>query len=391
MSGVVCGRCGVSNPEGVRFCENCDRFLGWDGTAVQPESAPSTRTQAAVPTPVRIPTPAPTPAPEPEYGPEPASESEQFPLRGSGPRAGASGSSSPRHVASERSAQVAPRPEQSTLRLLPLSGLPSASSSTICSNCGRENDPGRRFCSRCGDWLVVPSATATPAVPVTMKDRWQRRWFGERSPYSGSLSRSTIGFRVLVGVVAATVLTAILGLANVHPIQRVKDQVGHVRGTGKVAGLTAAVQPSGGQPDPTASWAVDDVRERGWSTQWTATTAGDPDAACQSASGDGNTGITATSLAIAFPNPIDVREIGIEAGLVKPNERNDRWQPKTLELRWKNGECQSINLKNTADLQRFRVGRGLVNGVVITVVAGYPPVDPGIGRLDIGEITIWKR
>jgi len=388
MAGVVCGQCGVSNPEGVRFCENCDRFLGWDGTAVQPEAAPSTRTQAAVPAPT--PNPAPTPAPSPPPEPENRPASGPFPLPGSGSPAAAPGASSPRHVASERSAQGVPRPEQSTLRLLPLSERASGSS-TICSNCGQENDPGRRFCSRCGNWLVTPNVTATPAPPATLKDKWQQRWFGERSPYTGGLSRATVGFRVLVGVVAVTVLTAILGLANVHPIQRVKDQIGHVRGTGKVAGLTAASQPKGDQPDPTAIWAVDNVRERGWSTQWTATTAGDSDAACQSASGGGNTGITETSLAISFPNPIDVREIGVEAGLVKSAERNNRWQPKTLELRWKNGECQSINLKNTADLQRFRVRRGLVNGVVIAVVAGYPPVDPGIGRLDIGEITVWKR
>jgi hypothetical protein len=232
---------------------------------------------------------------------------------------------------------------------------------------------------------------------MPLRDQWRRRWFGDRGPYSDRLSRSTVGFRVLVGVVAATVVTAVLGLAQVHPIQRVQDQVGHIRGTNKVTGLTATAQPVGSRPDPTAAFAVDQVRARGWSTRWTATTAGDPEAACRSVSAapsgpaSAPTGTTATALAIDFKTAVDVREIGFEAGLVKPQERNDRWQPKTLELRWPNGECQAVNLDNTADLQRFGVHQGVVGGVVITVIAGYPPVDTDNQRLDIGEVTVWQR
>ncbi|HST86148.1 MAG TPA: zinc ribbon domain-containing protein [Kineosporiaceae bacterium] len=267
-------------------------------------------------------------------------------------------------------------------------------SASICPNCGQENDQGRRFCGRCGEWLTTPSVT-TPAPPVAFKDQLRRRWFGDRGPYSGSLSRATVGFRILVGVVAVTVLTAILGLANLHPIQRVKDQIGHVRGTGRVAGLTATALPAGDQPDPTARFAVDGVRARGWTTQWTATTDGDPDRACQAQPdqlqpGVAPAGATATSLAIDFKTAVDVREIGFEAGLVEPDERTDRWQPQTLELRWKNGECQSVDLKNSPDLQRFGVHAGLVGGVVITIVAGYAPADPG-SRLDLGEVTVWQR
>jgi hypothetical protein len=115
------------------------------------------------------------------------------------------------------------------------------------------------------------------ARPVELKDKFRQRWFGDRSPYSDRLSRATVGFRVLVGLVALTLLTVVLGLANLHPIQRVKDQVGHIRGTGKVAGLTAASQPAVDPPDPTASWAVDHVRARGWATEWTAASAGNPE------------------------------------------------------------------------------------------------------------------
>ena len=261
--------------------------------------------------------------------------------------------------------------------------------SDICSNCGAQNEPSRRFCGRCGQWLVTPTGPAGAAGPPAFAERWRRRWFGDRGPYTGRLSRATVGFRALVAAVGVVLVTAVLGLANLHPIQRVTDQIGHVRGTGKVLDLAAAVEPAGARPDPTADWAVDRVRARGWSTQWVATTAGDDNTACRS--GAGAAAATSTSLAVAFPSALDVREIGFEAGLVQPAERTDRWQPRTLELRWKNGDCQVVNLENTPDLQRFGVHQEPTSGVLITIVAGYPPDDPGSGRLDIGELTIWKR
>ena len=378
MPGLVCGRCGASNPEGARFCENCDRFLGWDATSVESEAAPAVRPRTAPPEPTPVASPA----------PGPTREASRTPIRTRQPQPDPFPLDTPDYPPPGRSGPAAST--DTTQELYPASPLDQ--SSNVCSNCGQSNDQGRRFCGRCGEWLVAPTAKVA-APPVEFREKLRRRWFGDRGPYTDKLSRATVGFRVLVGAVAVTLLTAGLGLANVHPIQRVKDQFGHIRGTGKVAGLTAVAQPAGDRPDPTASWAVDHVRARGWTTQWTATTAGDSEAACGSVA---NTtpvpaGATATSLEIKFPTPIDVREIGFEAGLVKDAERNDRWQPQTIELRWKNGECQSINLENTADLQRFGVHRGLVGGVVMTIVAGYPPVDPGAGRLDIGEVTIWKR
>ena len=381
MSGVVCRNCGASNREGLRFCENCDRFLGWDATSIGPAvgSAPG-------------PQPAPTPAPVPPRPVVPPVR--PTPVTPAGP-----GSSGPRHAASERSSVITPTSPRSTVRLLPVSAPPEArstSTSTICPNCALDNDPARRFCARCGEWLVTPTASSG-RPPMALREQWRRRWFGDRGPYSDRLSRATVGFRVLVTAVVAVLVTALLGVAQVHPIQRVKDQIGHVRGTGRVTGLTATAQPAGGRPDPTAAFAVDQVRARGWSTRWTATSSGVPESACRSVSAapsgpaSAPNGTTATSLVIDFPGAVDVREIGFEAGLVKPEERNDRWQPKTLELRWPNGGCQAVNLDNTADLQRFGVHQGAVGSVVITVVAGYPPVDSDSTRLDIGEVTLWRR
>jgi hypothetical protein len=227
-----------------------------------------------------------------------------------------------------------------------------------------------------------------------LKQQLKQRWLGERSPYTGSLSRATVWFRIGSSVVALVLVTVVLTLAGFHPIQRVRDEIGHVRGSGKLAGLSAIAQPSGSPTAQSAPWAVDNVRDRGWTTAWASDNSGDPKAACTDvpAGGAPSTGVTSTALLVNFPSAVDVREIGFEPGLTKPAERNNRWQPRTLELRWSGGTCQPVNLENSPGLQRFRVTqKSPVTGVTIIVIAGYPPVDPGPGQLDVGEVTVWKR
>lgn len=292
--------------------------------------------------------------------------------------------------------------------LIPLSGpvpqsgpIPQSGTTTPglreCATCGTQNEPARRFCQHCGDWLVTPTAKVrTP--PSSVGGALKRRWRGEAGPYTASLSRSTIAFRAIAGLAGAAVLAAVLGLAGLHPIQRVSDQIAHVRGSGRVdhASVSAAANPADGLAGGSAAWAVDDVRDRGWATRWIAPTAGNPDRACTSGSGPAansaaaNTA-AANTLALTFPAPINIREIGIEAGLAPADERNNRWQPRTLELRWSNGECQPVNLKNVPGLQRFGVNQGVVRGLTIVVVAGYAPASAGSDRLDLGEVTFWHR
>jgi hypothetical protein len=404
---VVCGSCGAGNREGEHFCANCGEFLDWDGAAA-PEPAPVPAPEPRAPS---GPPPAPAPTPAATAAPGPVARPIRPPVAPLRPpteqRARAGPRPGPASAPPPAPAPPAPAPAdpaaRATTRLLPVPPAPATSS---CPNCGTDNDPTRRFCGRCGEWLVTPVVTPPPP-PAGFRQTWRRRWFGERGPYTGRLSRATVGFRILAGLVVLAVLTAVLALAGLHPIQRIQDEVGHIRGTGKVTGLTAFSQPAGmaapadappagAEADPTAAWAVDNVRARGWSTQWTSPTAGDPGAACPSPLGAAAVATTSTSLRIRFPAAIDVREIGFEAGLVQPAERNSRWQPRTLELRWDGGECQSVSLANTPDLQRFGVSRRAdgaagLTGVTVTVVAGFRPAVPGPARLDIGEVTVWQR
>jgi len=50
-----------------------------------------------------------------------------------------------------------------------------------------------------------------------------------------------------------------------------------------------------------------------------------------------------------------------------------------------------VQLAKSPELQRFAVEQDTVTGVTIVIVTGYPPDTQGSDRLDIGEVTFWKR
>lgn len=377
MAGVVCQHCGTTNPAGARFCSGCDGFLDWDGTpeqAEQPEPTPQRRPSAAAPpSPVR-PSPLP-PSPLPPAGPAPlASPPQGPPTLAETPR---------------RRPPADPRAETTPYGPTPQAPLPVTVRQ--CYHCGLENPLQRRFCRRCGAWLVDPTAPVAVA-PLPLRGRLRQRWWGgPRTAYQGSLSRSTVVFRALSVTAALLVVGLLLGVAGFNPVTRARDYVGHVRGSGRIADVQATADPAEAVDDHPAAWATDDVRGRGWTTLWTAAGQGDPEAACVTPAAPA----VANTLVIAFPSPANVREIGIEAGLAEDDPLIDgRWRPRTLELRWDGGGCQRVDLEKTPALQRFRVDEGDVRGVRITVVAGYEPTvagQTGADRLDIAEVTFWQR
>ena len=103
--------------------------------------------------------------------------------------------------------------------------------------------------------------------------------------------------------------------------RRVTDLVGHVLGSGRVDGVTAQAVPADALPGHPAEWAVDDVRGRGFATRWISGSSGDPKVACASAT---PAPATASSPALTFRQPTNVREIGIEAGLPAPRRKAGR-------------------------------------------------------------------
>jgi hypothetical protein len=375
MAAVVCENCGTSNPAGRQFCENCDGFLDWSGApqagpvaaAPAPAAQPQARPQAPPPPP---PAPGPAPsAPPPYRAPAPPPPPPSNPYAPPPPHPGAT---------------------FTPVATPPLSTAPLQRS---CENCGTASDPTRRFCRRCGTWLVTPTMVA-PAPPDRLGTRLRRTWWGgTKGAYTGGLTAGTIAFRVLVVVLVLALVIVGLTVANLHPIRRATDFVGHVLGSGRVerGQVTAQAVPADAFPDIPAAWVVDDIRGRGFATRWVAASPNPSAPACKGAASG-----TFSSLALTFPQPTDVREIGIEAGLPAGDPQiGARWRPKTLELRWSNGVCQTVELAKDPGLQRFAVNQSaddpLVNRVDIVVVAAYNPDSGASDRLDIGEITFWRR
>lgn len=400
MSGVVCGHCGTANADGLRFCTNCDGFLEWDEASARVGPAPLPLPPVTTGSP---PDAAGSPNPTLRLRPDEAAKAATSPAARQRPQEPTFRSvlSSPVHPTRPaepptRSVHPTRPPEpprpparaqgpQSTARL-PIA--PADPAVLTCDSCGAGNEPTRRFCRHCGQWLVTPSRTRSGG-PEPLRAQLRRRW-GRRTAYSSKLSGVTIAFRFAAAIVSLVVVTVALTLVGFHPIQSLTDQIGHIRGSGRVDQVSAVTQPAELGLDISAPWAVDDIRGRAWSTHWIAATRGDPKTACRApaptagtagtagtdtAAANG-TGAAAAALVLTFPTLIDVREIGVEPGLALAPERATRWQPRTLELHWDGGRCQVVQLANKPELQRFAVHEGEVSGVRIVIVAGFPPPPP---------------
>jgi hypothetical protein len=386
MAGLVCGHCGATNPAGSRFCASCDGFLDWEGEPEAVDTAPAAPAGRAPAAPVdRGPAPDAYQPPAQPVQPTPAQPPprpvEPFP----DPRGGQYQTTQP----------LVPQPDG---REVPPVG-PAASLAAVdtepgilrCPNCATGNPPGRRFCRRCGEWVVDPGPPVDVG-PMARRRGGDRPWWkpfgGEKPAYTKPLTSATIAFRSLIAVAVLVIGSLLLGLFGLNPIGRGRDYVQHLLGSGRVEGVTAVSEPAEAVDDHPADWAVDDVRGRAWTATWTAAEPAGPEDACagEPASAVGQV------LVVEFPGPTNVREIGVEAGLMKDDDlRTTRYRPRTLRLDWAGGGCQSVRLDDDAKLQRFAVRQKRdLTGVRVTVVGGYQPADGG-NRLDIGELTFWRR
>ena len=378
MPGLVCGHCGATNPAGSRFCASCDGFLDWEG---EPEvadtpapAAPAGRAAAPVD---RGPAPdayQPPPQPVQPAPTQPARPADPFP--------------DPRGSQYQRTEPLDVGPGAPLTAVDPDPGI------LRCPNCATGNPPGRRFCRRCGEWVVDPGPPVDlgPMGRRRAGDRpWWKPWGGEKAAYTKSLTGATVAFRVAAAVAVLVVGSLLLGLFGFNPIGRARDYVQHMLGSGRVEGVTAAVEPADDAKQFPPEWAVDDYRGRAWTTNWTLAEA--PAGPVDACAGDPAPAV-GNVLVLSFPGATNIREIGIEAGLAKDDKlRTTRYRPRMLRLDWAGGGCQSVKLKDDAGLQRFAVRQKRdLTGVRITVEGGYAPADVGTdNRLDISEVTVWHR
>jgi len=374
MAGLVCGNCGATNPAGSRFCASCDGFLDWEGRPAAGDTAPEepwSATRTTQPAQPMRPEPA-SPAPEPF--PEPV------------PPGGRAPQPAPQHAP-----QPAPVTEPA---YAPAAATAPDDGILRCPHCGTGNPPGRRFCRRCGDWVVAPGPPVEVAAGRARRKRgpWWKRPFEQKAAYTTPLTTSTVVFRAIGVLASLAAVSLLLGAFGFNPVGRARDYVQHLLGSGRVEGVEATADPAGAPGTAPPAWAVDDVRGRAWTTSWVGGPADVADACAASPAP-----AVASRLVLTFPAPTNVREIGVEAGLADgDDQRGARYRPRTLRLDWAGGECQSVRLDDGPGLQRFGVRQGEVTGVTVTVVSGYAPASSaGAGaegnQLDVGEVTLWRR
>ncbi len=404
---LVCEQCGHANPGDATFCERCDEYLGW--TARQVPDAPAARPapQGGPPAgqpPAQARPLAQAPAQQAQY-PAPAAHTTPLPPVSStqpiGPPvpSGHPAGGVPGGAVQGRGTDV----------LLP------AEADRTCPACAVTNPPHRRFCRHCGAWLV--EAGGVPPAPYQPWYRsWWRRLIGprgraERAAYRRSLSPVTRAFRIAVALLAVLLALALFSPPFGSPLGWARDQIGHLQGSGRIGKVPA--RPLAAAPGPTApareraaytaearnvGAAVDDVRGTAWTAPWSRDAAPESPAECGA-----QATVPRRGFVVTFPRPVDVREIGLQSGVVGDKSS---WLPRTVHLRWTpatpaDGDsgagaarpvCRPVTLEETTDLQRFRVTEGRVLAVEVVVVTAFPPAEPrDDSRLRLGEVIFWER
>lgn len=377
----VCEQCGEPAPADADFCLSCGAFLGWTQEADGSRARVGTQ-------PGRPDGPAPAPDGRPDLtGPRPVPD---------GLRSDPDGRTAPPlPVAAAGTGDRRPAERLPVTAEPPAVGRP-VPDAAACPRCGIDNQPQRRFCRRCGQPFVRAATTAAFARPRPDRpEPWWRRLFGSRR---GAAERAALRayrrslparYRVVrvVGVLVTLGLVAVVGVVTGgHPITWTRDRWADVFGSLQpVAGVVASLDPPSAAPLPeyAAANAVDGVNSTAWAAQWV-----DPTVPA------GRCGLTPTTAALLlqWPEPpADLRRIELVAGL-PDGDRLSQWRPKLIELRFSDGTCRTLPVRDTAEPQTIPLDPPVNTSLVrVDVIDGYPPREGVSDRVAISEIRLWRR
>jgi hypothetical protein len=373
LDGGSCEICGEHNVAGTRFCTSCGAYLGWEGSVVPLSEQPvAPRPNGRARPPSGLTAGAAT-ATEPTRPVDPARSSEPTLTIDRAPRAGGS-------------VDVADAPDTPKTPI----PAPADPNSTVCPDCHTANEPSRRFCRRCGFVLRAPVSPLPPPVPTR---RWWQRWLRRADDGSATTFGRSLPMRVrllrVIGVLAALVLA--LGLFRFvgrDPLAWTRHTINDLRGSlVTVDGLTVRPDPAGDATAQTAANALVDAHpDTSWSASWTDPTTGATNLDC------GPVGPQSAVL-ITAPRSIRLRAIQLRGGLSTEDQtRLLQSRPRILELRFSNGTCQRVTVKDVFDRQTVSVRAVTTDTVRVSVVGTYAPeVSPGIPAVSISEMSLLTR
>ncbi len=374
----VCTACGERNAPDAQFCFACGSFLGWEGEPTdEPDEAPAT----AAPVEARLSPPqVPT---QPAYRSAPAPQPVRAPEAGPG--------SPPPYLPEPRAPESVSVSAPSTT-----AQPPSPSPGSGCPRCGADNDPGLRFCHKCGMSLET-SAAATLArpEPVVALPWWHRLLpGGDRQRRAATLAfrRATpMRFRVGRVVAALLALSAIGGVlvgTGRDPVGWVQDRLNDIRGTVQVVDHVQATTdpPTPGLEISPATNVVDNQPDTAWTIMWQKPEAGAATCGPDPPAGGG--------LLLRLETPVTVRELQVFGGLTRtdPN-RLQQWRPETIELRFSGGECQQITLADDAgEPPPIELEQPVTTDQIrISVLTAFDRAPEGVDQVTIREVRLFSR
>jgi hypothetical protein len=135
-----------------------------------------------------------------------------------------------------------------------------------------------------------------------------------------------------------------------------------------------------------AAFATDGQPGRAWAVGWDAerVVVDEPCAAAE--------GAASGALSVSFTQDTKVDRITVRAGLDRNNQQwSKQARPRTIDVRFSDGSCKRLDLKDEFGAQRFSVQAAAANGAIVTIVDAYPQHDGPGGLVALSEITFEAR
>jgi hypothetical protein len=300
-------------------------------------------------------------------------------------------------MAKERRQPVRPAPVEQAV----------APGGPTCSACGAANEPGRRFCRRCGAPVAGSAPTTAPTRAAPARLSWWRRLLarlrggggdhgeggGDRTARAAYRRSLDVRFRVLrwVAVLATLGLGAgAAGLAGINPVSGARSLWERFFPRDeRVTEVTAATSPEETErPDFAAGAAVDGAPDTAWAAGWTLA-ADDPAA---DACGDLPTGGGGdAALVLNLPAATELSRLEVQPGLPAGDpDRPNQWRPTRLELRYEDGSCEEIELRDEPGSQEHDIEAEETTSVRVVVLDAAPPTSGDGDLVSIGELRLYR-
>lgn len=229
----------------------------------------------------------------------------------------------------------------------------------ICGQCGRGNDPSRRFCSQCGNSLATavvarvpwyqrlfrrqPKAYAAGERPGTMRPGTERG-AARRRPGFGRTLRNVVLIALALGVLAYMLVPGVRDGVNgaIAGVRRIVAPE-------LVASNPISAQASAELPGHEALLSIDGKSN----TYWSADLASAP----------------LPNLILGFERPVDLSRVLITSGASDDFEAQPR--PRDVRLTFSDGSTSELSLRDEIEPQSYEIDARQVTSVVFEILSVY--------------------